>query len=100
MTFEQAVIFMTDKAALPDPVARAEVGRYCWWPTQASSYLTGCLEILAIREQYLADRGFAGVEPRDVPVAALRGFHDAITASGALPLGLARRAVLGTPAAG
>ena len=26
---------------MPEPVARAEVGRYCWWPTQASSYLTG-----------------------------------------------------------
>ena len=54
MTFEEAVTFMQDKAAMPEPVARAEVGRYCWWPTQASSYLTGCLEILAIRERYLA----------------------------------------------
>ena len=54
MTFEEAVTFMMDKAAMPEPVARAEVGRYCWWPTQASSYLTGCLEILAIRERYLA----------------------------------------------
>jgi uncharacterized protein (DUF885 family) len=95
MTFEQAVTFMTDRAALPDPVARAEVGRYCWWPTQASSYLTGCLEILAIREAYLAGRGLAGVAARDVPVEVLRAFHDAITASGSLPLGLARRAVLG-----
>ena len=59
MTFEEAVTFMMDKAAMPEPVARAEVGRYCWWPTQASSYLTGCLEILAIRERYLARRGFA-----------------------------------------
>ena len=95
MTYEEAVAFMTDKAALPDPVARAEVGRYCWWPTQASSYLTGCLEILAIRESYLASRGFEGVDPRDVPVEVLRDFHDAIASSGALPLGLARRAVLG-----
>jgi uncharacterized protein (DUF885 family) len=96
MTVEEAVGFMRDRAALPEPVARAEVGRYCWWPTQASSYLTGCLEILAIRDEYLAVRGLAGVDPREVPVAVLRGFHDAITASGALPLGLARRAVLGT----
>ena len=49
MTFDEAVAFMSDKAALPEPVAIAEVGRYCWWPTQASSYLTGCLEILDIR---------------------------------------------------
>ena len=59
MTFDEAVKFMMDKAAMPEPVARAEVGRYCWWPTQASSYLTGCLEILAIRDRYLAARGFA-----------------------------------------
>lgn len=96
MTFEQGVAFMMDKAGLPEPVARAEVGRYCWWPTQASSYLTGCLEILAIREAHLAARGFGDVPPRDVPIAVLRDFHDAITSSGALPLGLARRAVLGS----
>jgi uncharacterized protein (DUF885 family) len=93
MTFDEAVAFMIDKAAMPEPVAKAEVGRYCWWPTQASSYLTGCLEILAIRERYLARRGFASVSPRDVPVEVLRQFHDAIASSGALPLGLAERAV-------
>jgi uncharacterized protein (DUF885 family) len=96
MTFEQGVTFMVDKAGLPEPVARAEVGRYCWWPTQASSYLTGCLEILAIREQYLATRGLAGIDPRDAPIEVLREFHDSITSSGALPLGLARRAVMGS----
>jgi uncharacterized protein (DUF885 family) len=95
MEFEEAVTFMMDKAALPEPVARAEVGRYCWWPTQASSYLTGCLEILDIRARYLDARGFAGVSPAEVPVEVLRDFHDAITSSGSLPLGLARRAVLG-----
>jgi uncharacterized protein (DUF885 family) len=94
MTFEEAVSFMIDRAAMPEPVARAEVGRYCWWPTQASSYLTGCLEILGIRERYLAARGFGGVAPRDVPVEVLREFHDTLTSSGALPLGLAERAVM------
>jgi uncharacterized protein (DUF885 family) len=96
MTYEEAVTFMQDKAALPEPTARAEVGRYCWWPTQASSYLTGCLEILAIRDRYLAARGFDGVAAKDVPVAVIRDFHDAITSSGALPLGLAGRAVMAT----
>ena len=94
MSFEEAVSFMVERAALPEPVARAEVGRYCWWPTQASSYLTGCLEILRMRERYLAARGLAGVAPVDVPVDALRGFHDAIASSGSLPLGLADRAVM------
>ena len=41
MDVDQAIAFMRDKAALPEAVAVAEVGRYCWWPTQASSYLTG-----------------------------------------------------------
>lgn len=94
MSYDEAVDFMVERAALPEPVAKAEVGRYCWWPTQASSYLTGCLEILGMRERYLAARGFAGVAPADVPVAAVRDFHDAIARSGALPLGLADRAVM------
>lgn len=96
MSYEEAVAFMVDRAALPEPVAKAEVGRYCWWPTQASSYLTGCLEILSIRDAYLAGRGFAGTAASDVPVAELRGFHDALASSGSLPLGLARRAVMAT----
>ncbi len=94
MTFEEAVAFMRDKAALPEPVAIAEVGRYCWWPTQASSYLTGCLDILRIRERYLAIRGYAGLPAGDVPIEVLRDFHDALASSGSLPLGLAERAVL------
>jgi len=48
---------MVEKTATPEPTARAEVGRYCWWPTQASSYLTGCLEIMRIRDRFLESRG-------------------------------------------
>ena len=86
---------MMDKAALPEPSARAEVGRYCWWPTQASSYLTGCLEILGIRAATSRRAATGASPPADVPVEVLREFHDAIASSGSLPLGLARRAVLG-----
>lgn len=93
MSYEEAVTFMSTKVPLPEPTARAEVGRYCWWPTQASAYLTGCLEILRIRDAYLAARGEQG-PARDVPVAVLRDFHDRIASSGSLPLGLAERAVL------
>jgi uncharacterized protein (DUF885 family) len=94
MAFEEAVRFMVEKAALPEPTARAEVGRYCWWPTQASAYLTGCLEILRIRERYLTARGVDS-EPAAAPIDVLRDFHDAITSAGSLPLGLAERAVMG-----
>ena len=84
MTVEEAVTFMTTKASLSEPTARAEVGRYCTWPTQASSYLTGALEIDRIHDEWMAhSRG------------SLREFHDTIAGSGMLPIALAERAVLG-----
>jgi len=86
MTFDEAVRFMMEKANHTEPNARAEVGRYCSWPTQASSYLTGMLEIVDIRTRFLARRGQSDI-------AALRAFHDAITSSGGLPTALAERAI-------
>jgi uncharacterized protein (DUF885 family) len=83
MSFDEAVEFMEQKANLPAPTARAEVARYCAWPTQASAYLTGCLEILRIRDRYLGEgRG------------TLRQFHDRIAASGGLPIALAEEVTL------
>ena len=86
MTFDDAVKFMVEKGNLTEPNARAEVGRYCSWPTQASSYLTGMLEIVDIRTRWLARRGAS-----DRP--ALRAFHDAITSAGMLPTALAEKAI-------
>ncbi|WP_199444167.1 DUF885 domain-containing protein [Umezawaea beigongshangensis] len=84
MTPEQAEEFMSTKTSLTPGTAVGEVTRYCAWPTQAPSYLTGALEIDRIRADYLAaGRG------------TLREFHDVIAGSGALPLGLARRVALG-----
>ena len=86
MSFDEAVQFMMTKGNLTEPNARAEVGRYCSWPTQASSYLTGMLEIVDIRTRHLARRGRSDT-------AALREFHDAIARSGNLPTALAERAI-------
>ena len=86
MAFDEAVEFMRTRANLPEPTARAEVARYCAWPTQASAYLTGCLEILRIRERFLTERG-----------GSLRDFHDRLAASGGLPIALAERAALSPP---
>ena len=86
MTFDEAVKHMVERGNLTEPNARAEVGRYCSWPTQASSYLTGMLEIVDIRTRWLAARGAS-----DRP--ALRAFHDAITSAGMLPTTLAERAI-------
>jgi uncharacterized protein (DUF885 family) len=83
MSFDEAVDFMHTRANLPQPTARAEVARYCAWPTQASAYLTGCLEILRIRERYLREVG-----------GSLREFHDRMGLSGALPITLAEEAAL------
>jgi uncharacterized protein (DUF885 family) len=89
MTHPEAVAFMMKHSSLTEPTAIAEVTRYCSWPTQASSYLTGCLEILRIRDRFLSTRG---ATPNDTD--ALRDFHDAITSSGTLPIALAERAVM------
>ena len=86
MSFDEAVRFMVEKGNLTEPNAKAEVGRYCSWPTQASSYLTGMLEIVDIRTRWLARRGSSDR-------AALRAFHDAITSAGMLPTTLAERAI-------
>ncbi|HEX5465246.1 MAG TPA: DUF885 domain-containing protein [Candidatus Limnocylindrales bacterium] len=97
MDVEAAVAFMAHKAAMPEPTARVEVGRYCAWPTQASAYLTGCLEILRIRDAYLAARGYAGAAG-EAPIDLLRDFHDTLTGSGSLPPALAERAALASTA--
>lgn len=89
MGWDEAVAFMTSRTGLTEPTAKAEVTRYCAWPTQASSYLTGSLEILRIREAFFAARGASDTD-------ALRAFHDGITRSGGLPIALAERAVLAT----
>ena len=84
MTVDQAIEHMQRKAGLTQPVARAEVLRYCAWPTQAASYLTGCVEIERMRDRWMAEsRG------------DLRAFHDTIAATGGLPIALAEQATFG-----
>jgi uncharacterized protein (DUF885 family) len=81
MTVDDAVAFMHDKVLMPLPTARAEVARYCAWPTQASAYLTGAMIIERARDDWLANGGL------------LRDFHDALGRSGAMPVPLAIRAI-------
>jgi len=98
MSYEEAVRFMVEKTATPEPTARAEVGRYCWWPTQASAYLTGCLEILRIRRPLPRVAGaLPAGSAATAPVAVMRDFHDRMAESGSLPLGLAEKALLAQP---
>lgn len=85
MTIEEAETFMATKASLSPGTAQGEVNRYCAWPTQAPSYLTGAIEIERMRDSYAGTR---------------KDFHDRLAGSGGLPLGLAEKALsdAGTPA--
>ena len=82
MSFDEAVAYMHAKTGLTEATARAEVMRYCAWPTQAASYLTGSLEIERMRDKWLADKR-----------GGLREFHDRLAGSGGLPIALAERAL-------
>lgn len=86
MTIEEAVDFMSTKSSLSRETAQAEVLRYCAWPTQASSYLTGALEIDRMRGRWF-----------DESRGTLREFHDRAAGSGRLPIGLVERALFGAP---
>jgi uncharacterized protein (DUF885 family) len=82
MSIEEATTFMSTKASLSPETAAAEVLRYCAWPTQASSYLTGALEIARLRGRWTEEgRG------------SLRDFHDRAAGSGRLPVSLVERAL-------
>ncbi len=83
MTFDEAVAYMHEHTPLTEAVAKVEVMRYCAWPTQAASYLTGSLEIEDMRARWLGEG------------RSLRSFHDELAGSGAMPLGLAARALFG-----
>ena len=84
MSIEAAVDHMAATTSLTRDTAQAEVLRYCAWPTQASSYLTGALEIARMRTRWLAEsRG------------SLRDFHDRAAGSGRLPIGLVERTLFG-----
>lgn len=84
MTVEEATDFMATKTSLSRDTAAAEVLRYCAWPTQASSYLTGALEIARMRDRWEAEgRG------------SLKEFHDRAGGSGRLPIGLVERTLFG-----
>jgi uncharacterized protein (DUF885 family) len=80
MTVDEAVDHMAEHTSLSRETAHAEVLRYCAWPTQASSYLTGALEIDRLRGRWLGEGH-----------GSLREFHDRAAGAGRLPLGLVER---------
>jgi uncharacterized protein (DUF885 family) len=82
MSINEATSFMAERCGFPVPTAQREVLRYCSYPTQASAYLTGALEIERMAGEWTESKK-----------GTLADFHDALTRSGKLPLGVAARAI-------
>jgi uncharacterized protein (DUF885 family) len=78
---EQAIAFMRANLALPDDEIANEVDRYIVWPGQALAYMSGRLEIQALRQQSEAKLGAR---------FDLKRFHDAVLGAGAVPLPVLR----------
>ena len=76
-TRPQAIEFLRDNSAMSMHNIQAEVDRYITWPGQALAYKTGEMKIRELRAQAETELG----ENFD-----LRGFHDVVLGSGAVPL--------------
>ena len=86
-TVDEAVQYQIDRVPSMEPhISRAEVDMYVRWPYQATSYIVGKQQI----EQMLGDEIYKGKFNID-----WRKFHDAILASGQIPLALVRWEVTG-----
>lgn len=83
-TREQAIKFMMDNAAEPAGSAEREIDRYCVNPGQACSYKMGQTVIVALR---------AEAERKLGPKFDIKGFHDTLLLSGAVPLEVLKRMV-------
>jgi uncharacterized protein (DUF885 family) len=76
-TRQQMVDYFHDHTAMDDTNIQAEVDRYIAWPGQALGYKMGQLKILELR-----DRAKTALGPR----FDIKGFHDEVLDSGALPM--------------
>jgi len=83
-TRAQAIAYLHEHAALARHDIETEVDRYLSWPGQALSYYVGMATILELR----ADAEAALGERFD-----LRAFHDAVLATGSVPLPVLRDVV-------
>ena len=78
---ERAIAFMREHTALPDSQIAQEIDRYIARPAQATSYLLGYQEIVALR---------SAAEQRLGALFDVRAFHEVVLGSGSTTLPLLR----------
>ncbi len=76
-TRDQAIAYLRDNTALSEHEVTTEVDRYISWPAQALSYKLGEIVIMRLRQEAERELG---------PKFDVRRFHDAVLASGSIPL--------------
>jgi uncharacterized protein (DUF885 family) len=81
---QQMVDYFHAHSAIDDTNVQAEVDRYIAWPAQALGYKVGQLKFLELRAKAQKALG---------PKFDIRGFHDTILDSGALPLDIVEQRV-------
>lgn len=83
-TEQQAIDYFAENSPVAMTQIKSEVRRYLVWPGQATAYKIGMLKILELRakaQQALGDR------------FDIRGFHDTLLGSGAVPLPLLEKMI-------
>lgn len=85
MSYEDAVNYMAEVLGRDRDYVAREVGRYITNPGQASSYLLGKVQILALRDDYRKAKGAD---------FSLRGFHDDLLSHGSIPVALIKRLMI------
>jgi uncharacterized protein (DUF885 family) len=81
---QQMVDYFHEHSAIDDTNVQAEVDRYIAWPAQALGYKVGQLKFLELRAKAQKALGLK---------FDIRGFHDTILDSGALPLDIVEQRV-------